>query len=274
MIDLHERLSEFSYGYGVTREVEVLLAGVGLTTTPFLPSLLHEASLGFDVAFSKPGAVILLQFKLGEELRRFHRHSPTQPIPLLERPFWRYRIDTTAPQFHCLVEFEQGGAEVYYVAPRFSHWSAYERAFQAGEVLERSLIVKPSEIQRGLSSSGNVPGMHRIVYDHSRRYVCSEPASIKEERPAELATRLLSRAGNQEQSLEQRILRLAERRTIEGGTLRLSSSRRQSIFARAKRPVDAQAAIIGLEAWSQGAQLLFVTGNRADQVAHSDLPSG
>ncbi len=87
MIDLRERLSEFSYGYGITREVEVLLANVGLATTPFLPSLLHEASLGFDVAFSKPGAVMLLQFKLGKELRRFHRHLPTQPIPPLERPF-------------------------------------------------------------------------------------------------------------------------------------------------------------------------------------------
>jgi uncharacterized protein Ymh len=43
MIDLHERLSEFSYGYGVTREVEALLMSVGLHATPFLPSLLHEA---------------------------------------------------------------------------------------------------------------------------------------------------------------------------------------------------------------------------------------
>ena len=30
MIDLHERLSEFSFGYGVSREVEGLLASVGL----------------------------------------------------------------------------------------------------------------------------------------------------------------------------------------------------------------------------------------------------
>lgn len=58
-IDLHERLSEFSYGYGVTREVEGLLRSVGLRPTPFLPSLLAEGKLGFDVAFKRPGTALL-----------------------------------------------------------------------------------------------------------------------------------------------------------------------------------------------------------------------
>ena len=60
MVDLHERLSEFSYGYGVTREVENLLASVGLNAVPFLPSLLQEATFGFDVGFKK-GAPLLIQ---------------------------------------------------------------------------------------------------------------------------------------------------------------------------------------------------------------------
>jgi|SRR5450631_335348 hypothetical protein len=125
MIDLHERLSEFSFGYGVSREVEGLLASVGLHATPFLPSLLHEAELGFDVAFEDRGRVVVLQFKLGEELRRFHRTTPSQSIPPLEGPFWRYRIDTTGHQFRRLVDFENQQADVYYVAPRFSSWQAY-----------------------------------------------------------------------------------------------------------------------------------------------------
>jgi hypothetical protein len=37
-VDLHQRLSEFSYGYGVTREVEQLLVSVGIHSTPFMPS--------------------------------------------------------------------------------------------------------------------------------------------------------------------------------------------------------------------------------------------
>ena len=82
-IDLHERLSEFSYGYGVTREVERLLRSVGLRPTPFLPSLLEEAKLGFDVAFKRPGAALLLQFKLGEALQRFVRADKSKPAPAL-----------------------------------------------------------------------------------------------------------------------------------------------------------------------------------------------
>ena len=51
MINLHERLFEFAYGYGVTLEVENLLASNGLHATPFFPSLRQESKLGFDVVF-------------------------------------------------------------------------------------------------------------------------------------------------------------------------------------------------------------------------------
>jgi hypothetical protein len=85
MINLHERLSEFSYGYGITREVEMLLSASGLKAAPFLPSLLHEKKLGFDVAFSSSGVVVMLQFKLGQVLERF-RTTPSIPVaPQLKR---------------------------------------------------------------------------------------------------------------------------------------------------------------------------------------------
>jgi hypothetical protein len=115
-VDLHQRLSEFSYGYGVTREVERLLGSLGLQTTPFLPSLLQEAKVGFDVAFDRPGTPLLLQFKLGEALQRLRRQDRSQPPPMLGRPFWRFSVDTSEPngQFDLLLKAEQAGAEVYY----------------------------------------------------------------------------------------------------------------------------------------------------------------
>ncbi len=256
MINLHERLSEFSYGYGVTREIEALLASVGLNATPFLPSLLHEASLGFDVSFSSPGTIVMLQFKLGYELRRFHRSPPTQPIPLLERPFWRFSVDAAAPQFQRLAEFEVAKAQVYYVAPRFSSWAAYDRAFQKGEILDQSLMLKPSEINRGMAG---VVGVHKVVYDRSRRYVCSEPMPIEEETRASLLDAVAHSARDSKRSLEDRISTLLTRETADQIGGRLSEVRRREIRARARRPVDANAAIVGLEAWSQGAQMLFVT---------------
>jgi hypothetical protein len=121
MIELHERLSEFSYGYGATREVERLLSSVGIRTAPFLPNLLHEAELGFDVGFNKPGAVLLLQFKLGQSVQRFVRRAPTDLVPILDRPFWRFKVNTAEPegQYETLLKAEQDGADAYYVAPKF-----------------------------------------------------------------------------------------------------------------------------------------------------------
>jgi hypothetical protein len=57
------------------REVERLLQSVGLRTTPFLPSLLEEKKLAFDVAFNRPGAPLLLQFKLHQAPSSVTRHG-------------------------------------------------------------------------------------------------------------------------------------------------------------------------------------------------------
>ena len=70
---------------------------MGLRTTPFLPSLLQEKKLAFDVAFDRPGAPLLLQFKLGVALQRLKRQDPTKPSPVLGRPFWRLNVDTAEP---------------------------------------------------------------------------------------------------------------------------------------------------------------------------------
>lgn len=68
-------MSEFSYGFGVTRETLALLNSVGLSPTPFLPNLLHE-EIDFDVGFKDKGRVVILQFKLGPLLQRFKPASP------------------------------------------------------------------------------------------------------------------------------------------------------------------------------------------------------
>jgi hypothetical protein len=259
MINLHERLSEFSYGYGVTREVEKLLASVGLRSTPFLPSLVHEEALGFDVGFKDRGRVVVLQFKLGEELRRFHRSDPSQSIPFLSRPFWRFQVDTGAHQFQRLMEFEDADADVYYIAPRLSHWATYDLAFQNGEILENSLLLKPSEILRAIRAQSGTVGVHRIVYDRTRRYVCSDPVELHEQTPTEAAREIADRVRRPHISLEGQISRLFERPRPETGPGAHATERQRRLFARARRPVDAMAAIVGLEAWSQGAQVFFVT---------------
>ena len=260
MIDLHERLSEFSYGYGVTREVENLLAGTERHATPFLPSLVHEAELGFDVSFRDPGFILLLQFKLGQELQRFRRLDRSQPIPTLAKPFWRFKIDTSAHQFNNLVEFENAGAYVYYVAPRFSDWTAYEHAFQANLVLQKSLILRPSDILRGIQIQGEHNDVHRIVYDKIACYVCSELVELPSVKQGEMLVDINERTSGE--TLEDQIQRLFEclpTNTSHGIRHAPQWEYRRQLFARSRRNVDARAAIIGMEVWTRGAQLIFVT---------------
>jgi len=259
MINLQERLSDFSYGFGVTRETLALMNSVGLSSTPFLPSLLHEKEIGFDVGFKDNGRVVILQFKLGNLLERFKRASPTQTIPDLDRPFWRFNVDTAAHQFLRLAEFETAGAEAYYVAPKLSTWKHFERAFQADKIMERSVLIKPSEIAAGIAAHGHSAGPHRIVYDQTRQYVCSEPSKLPSHRPEEFAAEVATKVRESGAPLEYSIKMLYERARDDRAVGTLADTREQQIFERAKDRLSGMAAIVGLEAWSQGAQVLFVT---------------
>ncbi|HEV2899953.1 MAG TPA: hypothetical protein VGX71_19390 [Pseudaminobacter sp.] len=254
MINLQERLSEFSYGFGVTRETLALLTSVGLSPTPFLPNLLHEKEIGFDVGFKDKGRVVILQFKLGHLLQRFKRASPSQSIPDLDRPFWRFNVDTAAHQFMRLAEFEVAGAETYYVAPKVSTWKQFERAFQTGRVMERSVLIKPSEIAAGVAAHGHAAGSHRIVYDRTRQYVCSEPSELPRHPPEEFAADVVTKIRESATPLEHSIKALYERARDQKAAGALADSSERQIFGRAKDRLSGMAAIVGLEAWSQGAQ--------------------
>lgn len=294
MIDLHERLSEFSYGYGVTREVEKLLAETGIHSVPFLPSLVQEKQLGFDVAFAKPGVPLLLQFKLGQSLRRFVRTDKSYPAPVLNRPFWRFTVDTSEPngQFETLLAAEAYGAEVYYAAPRFSDWPRYAAAFEADQVLDGSLLIRPSEIRAALDAQGAADGPHRIVYDNNRVHVCSRPMRIGEVNPNVMAEKVATQVRSKERSLGSAIQRLFESlsnrneirrmlkvddpefyadsavhslavRATEDLANRERRRRLTDFRARAKSEEDALTAAVGLELWALGIQLLL--------AVHSDM---
>lgn len=295
MIDLHERLSEFSYGYGVTREVEALLAKNGVKVAPFLPSLVHEASLGFDVAFQKPGAVLMLQFKLGQSLRRF----VPGPRPLLDKTFWRFNIDTgeVGGQFATLLDAELNGADAFYVAPRLIDWNGYMGAFEKDAVLASSVIIRPSSILSALEAVAAPDGTHRIVYDSQRAYACSTPSLIKTETAHALALNVERELAERAASLEtivdallnrvQVMSRLRRDRTsaprhtaaqraaiaIETQYLELADADGQPIFIppatveerlddfrrRARTDIDARAAALAVEVWTRGVQAVFVS---------------
>jgi hypothetical protein len=294
MIELHERLSEFSFGYGVTREVERLLAGVGVRTVPFLPSLIQEKDVGFDVGFSDGGVPLLLQFKLGQSLTRFVRSDTSHAAPALQRPFFRFSLDTAEEdgQYEALLKAQMDGAEVYYVAPRFADWPHYVRLFEHEAVLEHSVMVTPREIRDALVATGSADGQHRIVYDRMAAHVCSEPKEIREVRPDMVAETIITRVRGGGETLGETMRRVygglqdraairRERRTHaddsqpkggrdsrdvsleERAPLRLTNNERsrwlEQFRKRCKSEEDAIAAALGLEFWGLGIQLLFAT---------------
>lgn len=285
-IELHERLSEFSYGYGVTREIERKLKVAGLSAVPFLPSLIHEGSLGFDVAFKVQGVALMIQFKLGQAMQRF---KPA-PRPQLAQQFWRYHINTAEPdgQFELLLKAEQDGAHVFYVAPMFHDWEIYLGHYESKKVLKRSLIVTPGAIRAALNNNGVADGPHKIVYDDRRAYICSEPLPLSAVGEADLVEKVRSYLGHRKISLGEaleEILSGFERRaeirapiqsshldaeraaykipSDDGRGAALRRDRLARFQARGRSREEAVALAVGLETWSMGAQLVFVTGNKA-----------
>ena len=279
-VELHERLSEFSYGYGVTRETERRLRSAGLRATPFLPSLIHEASIGCDVAFRRPGAPLLLQFKLGQQLARYRPEYPGQVVPALGRPFWRFAIDTLEVdgQFDLLRKAESGGAEVYYVAPKFAEWDEYAKHYQSGQVLRNSLIVAPSRIDAALSAQKAPDGPHLVLYDKSTAYVRSDPANIElmaaQQLAGAIAEKIRTRATSVSDVLRSVFHTLETMRRVrepDGNptlqtrrqTIRRLAVARQSrleqLRSRARSIDDAHFAALGVESWALGAQLIVLT---------------
>lgn len=281
-VELHERLSEFSYGYGVTREVERLLRGEGLRAVPFLPSLLHEARLGFDVGFNLRGTPLLLQFKLGQALRRF---TPG-PAPRLDRPYWRFRVDTAERdgQFELLLKAERDGADVFYLAPKFHDWETYLRAFECDEVIERSSIIRPGAIRETLDFHGVADGVHKVVYDNRWAYLCSSPLELESFSASIIAELVTSRLKYRTDTIGDVLKNVFEgfndrsviRRAVSprpmdrdrgiyaipserGVQSRLRLERIERIIGSGRDREEAIALAVGAEAWSSGAQLIYVT---------------
>lgn len=283
MIELDERLSEFSYGYGVTRAVENVLKSVGIRAVPFLPSLVHEKVVGFDVGFKLRGTALLLQFKLGQNLDFFRRSDPSIPAPKFTKPLWRFRVNTAEPdgQYETLLKAERSGAEVYYVAPKFTDWTEFAEVYETDAMLERSLLVTPADIRKQLSSKGIPDGYHRVVYDESQVYVCSDPILLPKYSRDDLVNgmrRKLSEGRSLSEvvsgiyfGLDERLpARPAPRRSEHLRELTAVApqfllkglsrpERLEKLNSRARSIEDARAAALGLELWSLGMQLILAT---------------
>lgn len=167
--------SEFSYGFGVTNEFVGLL---NLSIAPIFPSLLEEGKVGggYDVKFDQPGLPLYLQFKRTDRMIRETAREYGLRGCSIKLPYHRFHITPSSKsrQHQLLLNLDVAPNKVYYVAPQFHRVEQLNDAWQAQEVLARSLFLPPRSI-------GAMPdsGKHSIAFDGHSIWRCSEPTRIK-----------------------------------------------------------------------------------------------
>ena len=138
----------------------------------------------------RPGLPLFLQFKLCHQMIRRNCREATQGG--FNVPCYRMylRSARSSRQHEMLLDLEEKGQEVYYVAPEFHLAEELNDAFLQRLVRERSRWIPPSDIGP-LHDDGD----HHVSFEPGDQWTLfSEPGPIKAKRKFEdIATRLKSR---------------------------------------------------------------------------------
>jgi hypothetical protein len=149
-------ISEFSYGYALTEELATAHRNA-LTAAPVFPSLIEEGKqgVGWDMRLELVGIPAFLQFKVGHPV--FRRYAvefkngifPSPPYSGKSAPLC-YRLHLRAPrhshQHASLVELENKGHLVYYVASHFHLPAQLNEAYLNKTVAAQSFWLRPSAV--------------------------------------------------------------------------------------------------------------------------------
>lgn len=172
-------ISEFSYGYALT---ETLISAVPfpIRAAPIFPSLIDEGKPGggYDVEIPFAGFPLFLQFKLSHKMVRDSAFEAQQG--LMTTPFYRMHLRPTkhSQQHPMLLALEASGAAVFYAAPHFDTPAELNDAYVSGQVVQRSVFFRPSEI-------GALPDDrdHHVTFkDGHPVYLCSDdPRMFRED---------------------------------------------------------------------------------------------
>ncbi len=226
---MQPEISEFSYGFALTNEV---VGWVELFAAPIFPSLVEEgkAGGGYDVKLDQPGAPLYLQFKRSECMvtrRAKEFKSVKSQGHELHVPFYRFPITEAkkSDQHELLLALDQvPDNHVYYAAPRFHRLREINDAWTSSEVASRSIFIAPRDI--GPLDDGN----HRIAFDSTDTWLCSDPQSVAAFNSREVLERIRATLKEEKRPLRQRLpnlvaeLQEAERR----GRERIDENRRRA----------------------------------------------
>ena len=169
-------ISEFSYGFALTREL-YQTPEMGLRAAPVFPTTFREGQPGggWDVEIDKPSAPLFVQFKVCD---RMVAGTCKEARRGLSRPCYRMHLRSArvSRQHEMLLQLEQEGPDVRYAAPMFHTVKQLNDAFVTGTVRNRSVWMRPSEI-------GPLPDtdQHHVSFDPQGTpfFFSSEPRRLK-----------------------------------------------------------------------------------------------
>jgi hypothetical protein len=128
--------SEFSYGFAFSYEIVNALQP-DIVGAPLFPSLVAEATVGYDVDFTPTGWPIFLQFKLADCLKTRRAKQWTY----YGAPYFRMSIRkrTHSNQHTLLRGLSATEPEVYYAAPEFYRQADFNVAFVSNSIIMNSM---------------------------------------------------------------------------------------------------------------------------------------
>ncbi len=171
-------ISEFSYGYAVTEEL-VAKHKARIIAAPTFPSLYEEGKTGggYDVKIPIRGTPVFLQFKLSDCLKT--KNAKEHGSLSLKLPYYRMHLRPLkhSQQHQLLLNLENSGEAVYYIAPEFHTPNELNRRYLARDVVSSSAAFAPSTI-------GTLPDddEHYVVFEKGSTYGwrCSDdPKQVK-----------------------------------------------------------------------------------------------
>ena len=148
-----DTFSEFTYGFALINEL-VGSPNPPILSVPVFPSLLAEgrAGGGYDVALSRPGRPLFLQFKLAQYMHGWNAREFSQPSrqrPFFNRPFYRMHVRPrgASKQHELLLDLEQQRiGRVQYCAPAFHTLGQLNAFYNAKRIARYSRFVRPSQL--------------------------------------------------------------------------------------------------------------------------------
>ena len=233
---MRPRISEFSYGFALTRElIDKRWRGLQLTKAPYLPSLVAEGQQGggFDVKLDSINMLVFLQFKVSHRMTRTTAKGVSEGD--ITVPY--YRFDIHAPklsdQHKLLLALEKTPSQVKrivrYAAPAFFFEGDFDHAYRTGTISNQTVFVAPSQVR--LPDAGS----HSVGFNspQSGPIVLSDPRRIDDPVDYEALERHINEvvredgavrvAGPEIEELRDGVLQMASIRRFE--------SRREELFA-------------------------------------------